>query len=148
MEGRPEGKRRLGPSYEDDFADPRTGRRFHMEWMVTANRRTFRPPFDVYETDQHIVIMAEIAGMREEDFAISVDGQVLHISGTREDSAGKLSYQRMEINYGEFRLDIRLPSAVDRAKIEATYDRGFLSICVPRQAPQRKVPITAAEEPE
>ncbi len=117
-----------------------------VEWMLRATRRAFRPPFDVYETDQHIVIRVEIAGMREEDFSISLDGRVLRISGMRDDSEGKLAYQRMEISYGEFRLDIRLPYQVDEAEIEASYDRGFLSVQVPRQPARRQVPVTGADD--
>ncbi|MDI7277728.1 MAG: Hsp20/alpha crystallin family protein, partial [Anaerolineae bacterium] len=104
-----------------------------IEWVLSSNRRAFRPAFDVYETDRHIVIKVEIAGMREEDFDISLEGQVLRIGGVRGDSDDKLAYQHMEINYGEFRLDIRLPFAVDQASIEAFYERGFLSVFVPRQ---------------
>jgi HSP20 family molecular chaperone IbpA len=117
-----------------------------VEWILSSNRRAFRPAFDVYETDRHIVIKVEIAGMREEDFDISLDGQVLHIGGVRGDSGDKLAYQHMEINYGEFRLDIRLPFAVDQSSIEAFYERGFLSVLVPRQPESRRVPITGAND--
>lgn len=133
---------RVSPSFEDEFAGSLGARRLAVEWTLTSSRRTFRPPFDVYETDGHIVIKVEVAGMREEEFSISVDGQFLKISGTRGDPTDKVSYHRMEINYGDFRLDIRLPSAVDQTAIEASYDRGFLSVCVPRRAQQRRVPIT------
>lgn len=111
------------------------------EWILVSNRRAFRPPFDVYETDRQIVIKVEIAGMQDEDFDISLHGRILRISGIRRDSPGKLAYQRMEVNYGEFRLDIRLPHTVDEAEIEATYDRGFLLVSVPRRPHERRIPV-------
>jgi HSP20 family protein len=138
------GSYQVKPSFEDEFVGSLGARRLPMEWMLASNRRTFRPPFDVYETDGHIVIKVEIAGMREDEFGISVDEHVLRISGTRGDSGGKLAYQRMEINYGEFRLEIRLPAEVDEEAIEASYDRGFLSVRVPRRSMQRRIPITGA----
>ena len=131
-------------SFDDEFTGSLGASQLHVEWRLVSNQRAFRPPFDVYETDGQIVIKVEIAGMREEDFSISVDGRVLHIGGTRGDSADKLSYQRMEINYGEFRLDVRLPAEVDWEAIEASYDRGFLFVYVPRYPQQRRVPITQA----
>ncbi|HOG46971.1 MAG TPA: Hsp20/alpha crystallin family protein [Anaerolineae bacterium] len=120
--------------------------RADMEWALSSNRQAFRPPFDVFETDESIVIRVEIAGMREEDFDISLDGHVLHIGGSRGDSSGKLAYQRMEINYGEFRLDIRLPRLVALSEIEASYEKGFLSVSVPRQPQRRRIPIAEVDE--
>ncbi len=145
IHGRSEGERRLGPAFEGEFGDSMAARRWQVEWVTASSRRAFTPPFDVYETDQHIVIKVEIAGMREEGFAISLDGHMLRISGVRGDSGAKLAYQRMEINYGEFRLDIHLPYAVDEAGIEASYDQGFLIVCVPRQPQQRRVLITRTD---
>lgn len=135
---------RVRPSFEDEFAGSLGARRLPLEWLVMSNRRAFRPPFDVYETDGDIVIKVEIAGLLEEDIGISVHEHVLSISGTRGDSGGKLAYQRMEINYGDFSLEIRLPAEVDEGAIEASYDRGFLLVRVPRRPRQTHVPITDA----
>ncbi len=146
MDGWCEGGHRVGPAFEDEFADSLAMRRLHGEWTLGAQQRTFRPPFDVYETDQHIVIKVEIAGMQEEDFDISLDGHLLTISGIRRDTPGKLAYQRMEVNYGEFHLDIRLPHIVKEEQVEASYDRGFLLVSVPRQPQQRRIPVSPAGE--
>lgn len=138
-------KRAKSP-YGDEFLESLGAGQPGTEWAFPSNRRAFRPPFDIFETDEQIVVKVEIAGMREEDFSISLDGYMLHIGGTRGDSAGKLAYERMEINYGEFRLDIRLPHLVDQSEIDASYDRGFLSVHVPRQPHRRRIPITEAKE--
>lgn len=148
MSGRSEAWHRLGPAIEDEFVDVLRATRFSVEWLAASNRRAFRPPFDVYETDRHIVIKVEIAGMREEDFTIALDGRVLSISGARRDPSGKLGYYRMEINYGEFRLDFRLPHPASEDEIEASYDRGFLSVSVPRRPPERRIPVAEARRDE
>ena len=96
------------------------------------------------ETDDDIVIKIEIAGMHEEDFRISLDGRLLHITGLRRDLAGKLAYQHLEINYGEFRLDVRLPHAVAESEVRASYEKGFLFVFVPRHPRQRRIPVTEA----
>ncbi len=132
--------------YEDEFLEPLRARSHSTEWTLPSGRRVFRPPCDVFETDEQIVVKVEIAGMREEDFSISLDGYVLRIGGTRGDSAGKLAYERMEINYGEFRLDIRLPHMVELSQIDATYEKGFLLVRVPRRPQRRRIPIAEAKE--
>lgn len=129
------------PPVGDDTMDTLGAGQSTREWALASNRHTFRPPFDVFETGEHIVIRVEIAGMREEDFRISLDGLVLRIEGSRGDAAEKLAYQRMEINYGAFRLAVRLPHPVSQSEIEASYDKGFLSVRVPRQPQRRRIPI-------
>lgn len=146
VRGKSERRVRAQSPYGDEFMESLAAAQPNAEWALQSRRRVFRPPFDVFETDQQIVVKVEIAGMREEDFHLSLDGNMLHIGGTRGDSAGKLAYERMEINYGEFRLDIRLPHPVDQSEIDASYDRGFLSVRVPRRPHRRRIPITEAKE--
>lgn len=95
---------------------------------VVQMRRVWRPPTDVYLTDQHVVVKVEIAGMREDDFEISLLDRRLVIVGHRGDPADKLSYQNMEIRYGEFRTEVRVDWPLNESAIEATYDNGFLFV--------------------
>lgn len=113
-------------------------------WMLAQQHKIWRPPTDVYETDSYIVVKVEIAGMNEEDFAISWDGKRLLISGIRRDPAAKLAYQQMEILYGQFETEVHLPWAIEEDKIEATYRDGFLSVFLPKAQP-RQVPISSVE---
>ena len=104
----------------------------------------WQPPTDVYEIDDAIIVCIEIAGMREEDFSIQINGKLLSIRGIRLDSAEERSYQRgyhqMEIRFGEFSVDLELPLAVQADRVEAEYKHGFLRIVLPKALP-RKVPI-------
>ncbi len=102
----------------------------------------WRPPTDVYETADAVVVRVEVAGMTEGDFNIDLARRALIISGRRLDRSGsKIAYQRMEISYGEFRAEVYLPWAVDAAGVEATYRDGFLLVTLPKANAQR-VPIS------
>jgi HSP20 family protein len=92
----------------------------------------WRPPTDIYETEDEIVILVEIAGMTEEGFNISVDQKSVTIRGTRPNPEVKRVFFQMELNYGEFVIDIEIskPFAVDQAS--ADYRDGFLKVCLPK----------------
>lgn len=113
-------------------------------WLSTRRPKIWRPPTDVYETNDCVVVKVEIAGMRKEDFALSLDRKRLIISGVRRDPAAKLGYQQMEILYGHFETDVRLDRAIDEDKIEAIYENGFLSVRLPKAKP-RQVPVVSVE---
>jgi len=113
-------------------------------WVQGRQLKIWRPPTDVYETDDCIVVKVEVAGMTEEDFAISLDGKRLIISGVRRDPAAKLGYQQMEILYGLFETAVHLARAIQEDKIEATYENGFLNVRLPKAKP-RQVPVVNAE---
>jgi HSP20 family molecular chaperone IbpA len=115
-------------------------------WSSTRQQKAWRPPTDVYETDDCVVVKVEIAGMAEEDFAVSLDGRRLVISGVRRDPAAKLGYQQMEILYGHFETDVHLSRAIEEDKIEATYRNGFLGVRLPKAKP-RQVPVLGVEDP-
>jgi HSP20 family protein len=102
------------------------------DWYLVRRRRVWRPPTDVYETEQYVVVKVEVAGMSEDDFEISLDGQRLVIAGKRGDPAGKLIYQNMEINYGDFRSEVVMSCPVEDAAVEATYEAGFLFVKLPK----------------
>ena len=101
-------------------------------WMTTRQRKIWRPPTDVYETDDSLVVKVEIAGMSEEDFSVSLSNRNLAISGVRRDPECKLSYQQLEIPYGQFGTEVFLPYTVDRDAIRATYEDGFLTVVLPK----------------
>jgi HSP20 family molecular chaperone IbpA len=112
-----------------------------LRWLTVRQRKIWRPPTDVYETDDSVIVKVEIAGMSEKDFAISLSNRNLSIAGTRSDPVCKLAYQQLEIPYGHFRTEVFLPQAVDRDGIRATYENGFLTVVLPK-AQARKVQIT------
>lgn len=107
------------------------------DWYVVRMRRVWRPPTDVYETDAHVVVKVEIAGMNQDDFDISFADRRLIIAGQRRDPVGKLTYQNMEIRYGDFRTEIWIDRSVDPVAIEASYEAGFLFVRLPKTREHR-----------
>ena len=114
---------------------------------VIRKRHLWRPPTDVYETDQHVIVKVEIAGMDEGGLRISLANGRLSVTGERREGASpasKLTYQNMEILYGEFQTQVDIGWSVDESAIEAHYEAGFLCITLPK-APQRRIPITTRD---
>lgn len=97
----------------------------------------WRPPTDVFEIEDAIVVRVEIAGMREQDITILLDGRVLSVRGTRSEVPERRAYHQMEISFGEFVSDIELPYPVIVDQVQAIYDNGFLRIVLPRERPRR-----------
>jgi HSP20 family protein len=110
-------------------------------WSSPRPHKVRQPPTDVYETEDHIVVKVEVAGMKAEDFEISLEARRLTISGVRHDPSAKLGYQQMEIQYGSFEAHVHLPKPVEEDDIEATYKGGFLVVRMPKAKP-RQVPVT------
>src|SRR5882672_10641121 len=105
------------------------------------------PNTDVYTTDNGLVVKVELAGMRNDNLEITVEGNRLRISGTRPDGcrAPKCSFLVMEINYGAFESVLELPPGYDLSQAKATYLNGFLRIDVPmvqRSTKTTTVPIS------
>jgi len=114
-------------------------------WVAARQHKAWRPPTDVYETDDCVVVKVEVAGMEDKDLRISLDGKQLIIGGMRRDPASKLGYQQMEILYGHFETDVHLARAIEEDKIEATYQNGFLVVRLPKVKP-RTVPVISVED--
>ena len=107
--------------------------------ILSHHGKMWCPPTDVYETHESIVVKVEVAGMAEDDFAITYSDRNLIVAGIRRDPAAKLGYHQMEISYGEFRTDVRVSEAVDVDGIEASYTDGFLLVTLPKVGVHRVV---------
>ena len=94
--------------------------------------QSFHPPMDIYETEENLVIVMEIAGMRTEDINVLFEKDHLSISGTRAEACPtpKTRLHQIEMITGISRtLLIPFPLKVD--EIRATYREGFLMITSP-----------------
>ena len=107
-----------------------------LRWRINNHPRFWRPPMDVYETDQALVIRLEIAGMSEEAFQIIHKGRFLSITGIRSDFPERRAFHQMEIPFGEFMVELELPIHVDRSQIQAVYQQGFLKVTLPKKLPR------------
>jgi HSP20 family protein len=107
-----------------------------LRWRLVNRPRPWRPPTDVYETEEAIIVRVEIAGMKDADFIISLEGRHLSIRGIRADVSERRAYYQMEIPFGEFDTEIELPSAVIVDEVQASYREGFLKVVLPKARPR------------
>lgn len=106
-------------------------------WGVKRRTHKWRPPTDVYETEDAYQVRVEIAGMRGSDFAVTFERQVLVIQGSRSDAGPRKEFRQLEIAYGEFETTVEIPEPVEVSKIEAAYQDGFLKVELPKLKPRR-----------
>ncbi len=110
----------------------------------------FAPSLEMKEGDGALVVTAELPGMEEKDIELSVDGDILTISGEKkqEKAEEKEGFHLSERSYGAFRRSVRLPFGPDPAKAEASFEKGVLRVTLPRPpeaAPTtRRIPIGGA----
>jgi HSP20 family protein len=108
----------------------------------------WRPPLEVYETEDALVVTVEVAGLDESQVHLTIDAGLLRIRGERVDArqAEKRSYHEARIHYGAFGADVFVPFPVDADRADASYDHGFLRIVLPRQRARTIVPRTVGDE--
>jgi len=96
---------------------------------------TWVPPVDVAETQEHILVRAEVPGMRQEDIQIEFENGLLTLRGERklDKSDTGVTYHRVERTYGNFSRSFTLPRTVDPEKISAAYRDGVLEVTVPKK---------------
>lgn len=109
------------------------------------------PRVDVKETDKAIEIEAELPGVAEKDVEVQLAEGVLTIKGEKkqEREEKEKGYYLMERSYGAFLRQIPLPVEVDEAKVEAKFDKGVLSVVLPKsakaEAKTKKIEIKGAK---
>jgi HSP20 family protein len=98
------------------------------------------PRVDTLVKDDKIVVRADVPGVDPKAVEISLEGNVLTISGERKAEDEKADYR--EVYYGRFERRVRVPNGTDPEKIAAKYTNGVLEVTVPLPKPvTRKVPV-------
>lgn len=94
----------------------------------------WRPAVDIEENNGNLMVRAEIPGMTKDDIKVSVQDDLLTISGERkqENETKDKTFHRIERCYGKFRRMIRLPAQVDADKVKASYKDGVLNVTLPK----------------
>lgn len=89
---------------------------------------------EVEETGKEILVRIELPGMDKEDCHISIEGNMLYVSGEKryERETHDSTYHLMERAYGSFQRAIPLPRNVDTDKAEAHYKNGVLTVRLPK----------------
>ncbi len=99
----------------------------------------WRPDADIYETATTVEIIADLAGVDEDDFEVQFFEDVLVIEGHRHlPSCDKGAvYHAAGIRQGPFRIELPLSAPVDPERVDARYERGLLRITLPKRAGDR-----------
>ncbi len=94
----------------------------------------WRPPADLYETPSAFIVKAEVPGMADDDFDITLYADGLVIEGVRpwEHFDGETHFHAVGIRYGPFRLEVPLRATIDRDRVVARYECGFLYVTLPK----------------
>jgi HSP20 family protein len=123
-------------SVEDEF-DRIAGRAF--------SRDTWVPALDVRESQDRFDVTVDLPGLEPDDVNVTFEDGMLSISGKREFSAEDRgeTWHRIERSFGTFARSMRLPQTADTERIEAAFDKGVLTVSVPKteQAKPRTIEV-------
>src|SRR4051812_14788549 len=137
------------PARREDFFEPLVSFRREVDRMfdsffdgfgtralAPAGWQGLNPAVDVRESDNQLVITAEVPGVDEKNVEVTLTDNVLTIKGEKkaehEQKNGDASY--MERRYGAFSRSLRLPFAIKDEQVDAKYDKGVLIITIPKPA--------------
>ncbi len=107
---------------------------------------TWAPPVDIYETDDALILKAELPGVSKDDVSIDIHQNTLILRGQRKHEAEvkEENYHRVERAYGTFQRSFMLPTLVDQEHVQATYTDGVLELRLPKSeaAKPKRIAIT------
>jgi HSP20 family protein len=97
--------------------------------------RPWAPAVDIYETENELVLKADLPDVDLKDIDVRVENQTLTISGERtfEKKDTTKGYHRIERNYGSFVRSFSVPSSFDTENIAAEFKNGVLSVTLPKK---------------
>ncbi len=119
--------------------DPRSPQDPFRDFSDRLGGCRWRPAVDVFETEKAILVRLELAGVRISDLNVTVDGNLLRISGVRQAAStdGVQRLHQMEIAFGPFERVMRLEVPFERDRVSAHLEEGFLTVMLPKQTPRR-----------
>ncbi|MBS1856311.1 MAG: Hsp20/alpha crystallin family protein [Acidobacteria bacterium] len=112
--------------FEDAFS------RFFSE---PQSNRPWAPAVDIYETDNELVLKADLPDVELKDLDVRVENQTLTITGERkfERKENAKGYHRVERSYGNFARSFSVPNTFDTEKIGASFKNGVLTVTLPKK---------------
>jgi len=128
----------------DDFFDSPT--RF---WRASAAAGGAWPSVDVTETENEVIVQADVPGMSDEDIEVLLEDNVLTLRGEKlvEDDHESRTHQLSERFYGRFERRIPLLTEVDPEKVSANFKNGELTVRMPisenARGRTRRIPISS-----
>jgi HSP20 family protein len=112
------------------------------EW----SEEVWSPSVDISETEDKVIIKAEMPGLNKDEVKISLQDNTLTLMGEKKQEKVEkdANYHRVERSYGVFNRSFTLPTSVKSDKIKATYKDGILSITLPKteEVKPKEIPIS------
>jgi HSP20 family protein len=115
-----------------------------------SNLTTWAPAVDIYETENELVIKADLPEINEKELDVQIENNMLTIRGERkfDQKVEEGSYLRTERTYGSFSRSFSLPNTVNTENIKAEYKNGVLTVELPKRAESKprqvKVNVTGS----
>lgn len=113
-----------------------------------ATAGAWSPALDVEEDEEAFTLHVELPGVDPDDVEVSLEENVLTITGERGfyDEKEAEGFRRIERRFGRFHRSVRMPDRVDGASVEARYKDGLLTIVVPKaeEAKPRRIEVQAS----
>jgi HSP20 family protein len=108
---------------------------FFRDFPTIGAPATFVPSLALEETDAALKLSAELPGLEEKDFELSVEDSVLTLRGEKrnESTSEKGGWTRSERSYGKFERRIALPAEIEADKASATFKNGVLEVTLPKR---------------
>jgi HSP20 family protein len=100
---------------------------------------SWAPAVDIYETEQELVLKADLPEVNQQEIDIRIENNMLTIRGERkfQNEVGQDNYLRIERAYGPFSRSFSLPNTLNTEAIKADYQNGVLSIRMPKREESR-----------
>lgn len=116
-----------------------------LEFAWPGNGKDWMPALDVIDSENEVTIKAEVPGMAAKDVNVSITGNMLTLSGQKDESKEEKgeNFYVSERRFGSFQRSIELPDGVDADKVSAEQTNGVLTVKVPklRSAKPKNVPV-------
>jgi HSP20 family protein len=133
---------RWDPSREVDSLQSEVNRVFDAFFGAGGGAATRRwvPAVDLIETDDHLLLKADLPGLDKDDISIEVRDGVLTVAGERkaEHESKSEGYYRVERTFGTFSRSLTLPQGIDADRVEASFEKGVLEVRIPK--PEERKP--------
>ncbi|MBV6432271.1 MAG: Spore protein SP21 [Bryobacteraceae bacterium] len=106
------------------------------KWLdSTTAGRPWTPPVDILETENELIVKADVPDMEMKDIQVELENGTLSLKGQRkfESETKEKGYHRIERSYGSFARYFTVPDTVDPEKVQAEYKNGVLTVTLPKK---------------
>lgn len=115
---------------------------------TATNYRNFEPAIDVHASEDEVLFVCDVPGVKQEDLEITLESHVLTIKGTRKFDGSERQQVMLGRPYGAFSRAFTLPDALDEDNLSANLSDGVLTIRIPKhaKAKPRRIQIGGGSE--